>query len=116
MEGVNKLSAAQVLQITNILRSLGFSTGLNGTKFINKAIQIYIISNPELFLMKDIYSALESYYNMTYVQIQSSIKYSFRKRNITRSKANFSHIFGYEYDDYIFTAKALIEEIARIIK
>ena len=116
MKGVNKLSTAQVLQITNILRSLGFSTCLNGTKFINKAIQIYIIINPELFLMKDIYSELESYYNVSYEQIQSSIKYSFRKRNIPRSKANFSKIFGYEYDDYIFTTKALIEEIARVIK
>ena len=53
---------------------------------------------------------------MSYIQIQSSIKYSFKKRNTKQSKASFINIFGYEYDDYLFSAKALIEEIARVLK
>lgn len=35
----SKLSPSEVLQITNILRSLGLNTSYIGTKLINKSIQ-----------------------------------------------------------------------------
>ena len=45
----HKISPSEVLQITNILRSLGLNTSYIGTKLINKSIQ-YTIKNDIEFI------------------------------------------------------------------
>ena len=41
----NLISNSQVLEICNILRSLGLTSGLTGTRILNKAIQIISIKD-----------------------------------------------------------------------
>ena len=50
------------------------------------------------------------------VQIRNSIKYTIDNRNEQKSKANFEQVFGFEYDQYYFSNKTIIEKIARVIK
>lgn len=117
LETNNLISSKNVIQIYNILRALGLNTTLKGTKLLNKAIQIVINSNDEFIVIEDVYSQLTlNYKNFNEVQIRNAIKYAIDNRDEQKSKNNFEQIFGYQYDDYYFTNKTLIEEIARVIK
>ncbi len=106
----------KIIQIRNILRELGFSNSQNGTKFLSKAILYAISLNNDVFILEKIYDYLSKYYEVSSNNIKQSIQYSILSRNQSKSKANFEKVFGYEYDDYIFVTKNLIEEITYIIK
>ena len=106
----------QILKIRNILRELGFSSSQNGTKFLNKSIQYVLCSNTDVFILKDIYSYLSEYYHLSTDNIKQSIQYSITSRDILKCKNNFEKVFGYEYDEYIFFTKSLVEEICNVIK
>lgn len=114
---MNKVNPKQVIQIYNILRALGLNTTLKGTKLINTAIQIVIKSDNEYIVLKDVYKNIsKNYYKSTPKQIENFIAYALNSRIEEKSRKNFEKIFNFEYDEYYFTNKTIIEEIARIIK
>ncbi len=113
---VNSISPTQVLSINNKLRSLGLNPALKGTKFINKSIQLLIISDKEFYILEDIYNKIANIYpSFNSAQIRNAIKYSLDHRNENLSIKNFEKIFGFEYDEYTFTNKNFIEEVANTI-
>ena len=117
LETNNLISSKNAILIYNILRALGLNTTLKGTKLLNKAIQIVINSNDEFIVIEDVYNQLTlNYKKFNPVQIRNTIKYAIDNRDEQKSKNNFEQIFGYQYDDYYFTNKTLIEEIARVVK
>ena len=112
----NTIKPAQVLQITNILRSLGLNTSYRGTKLINKIIQYVIKYDIEFITLNKIYSILCKEYGYSINAIRNNINYALSNRNITLSKANFVKIFGYEYYDKNFEPKVFIEEVSNFFK
>ena len=113
----NKISNRQVLAIRNISRSLGLSTGLTGTRLINKVVQILVIKDLEIVVLEDIYKEISTYYpNIKPVQMRKHIVYALQHRDYNKSENNFEEIFGFEYDDYYFEPKAFMEEIANLIR
>ncbi len=112
----NNLKPAQVLQITNILRSLGLNTSYRGTKLINKIIQYVIKYDIEFLTLNKIYSILCKEYGFSINAIRNNINYALSNRNITLSKANFVKVFGYDYYEKNFEPKVFIEEVSNLIK
>ena len=110
-----KLNPTQILQISNMLRLLGFKRSHIGTKLIIKSIQYIILNDSDFFTLKEIYCYLHSIYNFNSKTIKSNINNAILNRNIKKSKDNFQKVFNYEYDEIIFTSKNLIEEISNII-
>lgn len=114
---MNGNNPKQIIKIYNTLRSLGLNMSLKGSKFLNKAIQIMITCNNEFITSNDIYSMIsKEYCHSTPKQIKNHITYSLNSRIKEKSIKNFKNIFGFEYDEYIFTNKNFIEEISHIIK
>ena len=97
-----KLSAKQILQITNTLRTIGLKSSHIGTKLINKSIQYILINNFDFFTLNE-------------RTIKSNINNAITNRNIKKSKDNFQKVFGYEYDSYTFEPKSFLEEVSRTI-
>ena len=117
LETNNLISSKNVILIYNVLRALVLNTTLKGTKLLNKAIQIVINSNDEFIVIEDVYNQLTlNFKSLNGIQIRNAIKYAIDNRDEQKSKNNFEQIFGYQYDDYYFTNKILIEEIARVVK
>lgn len=106
------------LIIYNILRRLGIRPNHRGIIFIMQAIKIINDKNyDDVIIINDIYIEISNHYkNCTPLQIRKAIQYALKYRNEEKSKNNFESIFGYEYDEYIFTNKDFIEEVTRIIK
>jgi hypothetical protein len=118
MKGKNNIviNPKTTITIFNILRDIGLNTRHRGTKYINKAVQLLITSNNDIFVLKDIYNSIANIYdNTSPKQIKNDISYSLKSRNEKKSKYNFEKIFGFEYNDYYFTNKNIIEEIYCII-
>lgn len=111
----NLIHSKDIILIYNILRQLGLPPTLKGTKLLNKAIQIFVNTNNEFIILEDIYNKIAANNNFNNSQIRNAIKYAIDNRNEEKSKSNFEKIFGYKYDNYYFTNKTIIEEIARII-
>lgn len=117
LETNNLISSKNAILIYNILRALGLNMTLKGTKLLNKAIQIVINSNDEFIVLEDIYNQITlNYESFNGVQIRNTIKYAIDNRDEQKSRNNFEQIFGYKYDDYYFTNKIIIEEVARVVK
>ena len=113
----NLITSKNTILIYNILKDLGFIPSLQGTKLLNRDIQIVIKSNNEFIVIEDVYNQIASnYLKFNSVQIRNAIKYAIDNRNEQKSIANFEKIFGYKYDRYYFTNKIIIEEIARVVK
>ena len=113
----NLIDTRYTIIIYNILQKLGLIPTLKGTKLLIKAILIIMNSQEEFIVFEDIYKQIAlKYKNFNSVQIRNSIKYAINNRNEQKSRANFEEVFGLEYDNYYFTNKIIIEEIARIIK
>ena len=113
----NLINTRYTIIIYNILQKLGLIPTLKGTKLLIKAILIIINSQEEFIIFEDIYKQIAlKYKTFNSVQIRNSIKYVIDNRNEQKSKANFKKVFGFEYDQYYFTNKTIIEEIARVIK
>lgn len=113
----NRITRDQVLTICNIVRSLGLSTGLTGTRLINKVVQILAIKDLEIVVLEDIYQELLIYYpNMTISQMRKNIFYALQNRNYQKSKENFKKVFGFEHDEYYFEPKVFMEEVANLIR
>ena len=107
----------QIITIFNILRDIGLNTSHRGTKYINKAVQILITTDNDIIKAKDIYNSISNYYSdITPKQVKNDISYALNSRTKEKAKKNFEKIFGFEYDQYYFTNKTIIEEIARVVK
>ena len=113
----NIIDSQIILKIYNTIRSLGLNTSLKGTKFLNKVIQIIISSDNEFYCLENIYSQLTIYFpEYSSTQIRNYIKYALDNRNISLCQKNFEKIFGFEYDEYLFVNKTIIEEILNDIQ
>lgn len=112
----NSISPAQVLRITNILRSLGLNTSYHGTKIINKIIQYVIKYDIEFITLEEIYKIISKEYGFNINTIRNNINNALNNRNKTLSKINFQKIFGYEYYEKNFEPKVFIEEVSILIK
>lgn len=107
----------QIITIFNILRDIGLNTSHRGTKYINKAVQILITTDNDIIKAKDIYNSISNYYsNITPKQVKNDISYALNSKTEEKAKKNFEKVFGFEYDQYYFTNKTIIEEIARVVK
>lgn len=105
------------LKTYNLLKLLGLKTSHNGTKFIIKAVLIILKQDNDFIIFKNVYSIIsQELGNISQAQVKYCIKYAIDNRNEKKSITNFEKIFGYEYDQDVFTNKELIEEIVRIIQ
>ena len=101
--------------IYNAMRKLGFRPNNCGTIFILRAVNL-VKQNNDIVILNDIYIELsKASTNFSPNQIKMAIKYAIDHRNEEKSIYNFKEIFGYDYDEEIFTNKDLIEELARIV-
>lgn len=100
------------------LRSLGIKAGHDGYKLIVKAILIKTLEDDENNFEKFevIYDKLSIIINKTPKQIADNIYYALNHRNKSIAKNNFEKIFGYSYDNKIFTNKEFIEEFVNIVR
>lgn len=113
----NSIVSKNTILVYNILRDLGLIPTLNGTKLLNKAIQIVINANNEFIKIEDVYKQIGlNFIGFNNVQIRNAIKYAIDTRNEQKAMENFEKIFGYKYDRYYFTNKIIIEEVARVIR
>ena len=112
----HRISPSEVLQITNILRSLGLNTSYIGTKLINKSIQYTIKNDIEFITLEKIYSYLHYKYGFNIHSIRNNINYALTNRNKNLSIKNFEKVFGYEYYEKNFEPKVFIEEVSNLIK
>ena len=112
----NSISPAQVLRITNILRSLGLNTSYHGTKIINKIIQYVIKYDIEFIILEKIYKIISKEYGFNISTMRNNINNALINRNKTLSKTNFQKIFGYEYYEKNFEPKVFIEEVSNLFK
>jgi len=111
------ISSKQIIVIFNILRYIGLNTSHRGTKYINKAVQLLIVADNDIVKIKDIYISISNYYNnVTPKQVKNDISYALKSRTEKKAEKNFEKVFGFEYDQYYFTNKTIIEEVARVIK
>ena len=105
------------LKTYNLLKLLGLKTSHNGTKFIIKAVLIILKQDNDFIILEDVYSIIsQELGNISQAQVKYCIKYAIDNRNEKKSITNFEKIFGYEYDQDVFTNKEFIEEIVRIIQ
>ena len=98
-----------------ILKQLRIKTSLKGTKFVIDAISIIANYDDEPTSFEEIYREISTKYNLSPVYIRSAIKYVLDNRNNKLAEKNFEKIFGYEYNEYSFTNKELIQEIVRVV-
>lgn len=112
------LNSKYILLIYNILRDLGLKSSTTGTKIINKAVQIILIYDFDEFMnIQDVYKLVaQEFSSFTPNKVQSYINYAIKNRIEKKSKENFEKIFKYSYDEYFFSNKNIIFEIANIIK
>ena len=108
---VNKYKQKLILQISNILRSLGLNLSIKGTVLINEAIRIMLeeIEYEKYLIVNDVYIKIAGYYNIDFLQVKTYIQYALDHGNIIKSKENFEKVFGFEYNTYYFTSKRFLE-------
>ena len=114
----NSLNPKCIILIYNILRDLGFKSTTIGTKIINKTIQIILIYNFDEFVnINKIYKLVSKQYDsLNANKVQAYINYAIKNRISEKSESNFEKIFNFSYDEYFFSNKNIIFEIANIIK
>lgn len=114
---ITKLNNQSYIKSRNILRSLGINVAHKGCIFLICAIQIVVTNNYDYIVLEDIYSLIaKKYKNTNIYQIKNTIKYAIDHRIEEKAINNFEKIFGFEYDEYFFTNKNIIEEISNIIQ
>lgn len=115
----NSITPKQVLVINNKLRSLGFKTSHIGYRYLIKAIQIKYLEYDELDFSNFnlIYEKVSAYFNniKTPTQIEDCIYYNINHRNNELTKRTFESVFGYEYNQDIFSNKEFIEEFVNML-
>lgn len=103
------------INIYNTIRKLGLRPNHIGTMLILRAVQL-IQQESDFIIINNIYNKLaEIHKSFSPSQIRLAIKYAIDNRNEQKSIDNFEEIFGYDYDEEIFTNKDFLEELARVI-
>lgn len=115
-KSINNITPKIVLQITNILRSLGLNTSHKGTKIINKVIQYVIKYDIEFITLDTIYKQISKECGLSITALRTDVNNALTNRNIQLSKTNFEKIFDYEYFDKNFAPKVFIEEISNLLR
>lgn len=101
--------------IYNIIRKLGLRPNHIGTVLISKAIPL-IKEKTDIIVIGEIYNELANIYDsFSPSQVRVAIRYAINNRNEEKTITNFESIFGYEYDEELFTNKDFLEELARVI-
>lgn len=106
----------QAIKVHNILRQIGLSTKLKGTKILLSAIMISLACSDDFINVNDIYEQLSYQYNLSPKNIENTIAYSLKHPIGKEYKENFENIFDLEYSEEFYSNKTIIEEICRIIK
>lgn len=106
----------QAIIIHNILRQIGLSTKLKGTKILLSAIILSLACTDDFIILNDIYKQLSYKYNLSPKYIENSIAYSLKHPIGNNFKENFEEIFDLEYSEDFYSNKIIIEEVSRIIK
>lgn len=114
-KAINNITPKQVLQITNILRSLGLNTSHKGTKIINKVIQYVIKYDIEFITLDTIYKHISKECGLSITALRTDVNNALTNRNIHLSKTNFEKIFGYDYYEKNFEPKVFIEEVVILL-
>lgn len=113
----NRITHSQITLTSHIIRSLGLSFGLTGTRLINKTIQILTIKDLEIVVLEDIYRELSVYFpKIKPAQMRQYIAYALEHRDYQKAEENFEDIFGFEHDIYYFEPKVFMEEVANVIR
>lgn len=113
---INNITPQKVLQITNILRSLGLNTSHKGTKIINKVIQYVIKYDIEFITLDTIYKNISKECGLSITTLRTDVNNALTSRNKLLSKSNFEKIFGYEYFDKNFEPKVFVEEVSNLLR
>ena len=101
--------------IYNVIRKLGLRPNHLGTVLISKAVPL-IKEKADIIVIEDIYNELANINDsFSPAQVRVAIRYAIMNRNEEKTIMNFESIFGYEYDEELFTNKDFLEELARII-
>ena len=101
--------------IYNVIRKLGLHPNHLGTVLISKAVPL-IKEKADIIVIEDIYKELANINDsFSPAQVRVAIRYAIMNRNEEKTIMNFESIFGYEYDEELFTNKDFLEELARVI-
>lgn len=101
--------------IYNVIRKLGLRPNHLGTVLISKAVPL-IKEKTDIIVIEDIYNELANINDsFSPAQVRVAIRYAILNRNEEKTILNFESIFGYEYDEELFTNKDFLEELARVI-
>lgn len=101
--------------IYNVIRKLGLRPNHLGTVLISKAVPL-IKEKSDIIVIEDIYNELANINDsFSPSQVRVAIRYAITNRNEEKTIMNFESIFGYEYDEELFTNKDFLEELARVI-
>lgn len=106
----------QVLFINHKLRSLGIKTSHKGYKLIIMAIQLKLKEEYEFLKLESIYEKIAIATNKTAEQVEDCIYYAITHRNYQISENGFEKVFGYSYDETIFSNKEFIEEFINLMQ
>lgn len=113
----NKITREQALAICHAFRNLGLTSGLTGTRLLNKIVQILTIKDLEIVVLEDIYKELSVYFpTIKAKQMRKHIVYALNHRDFNKAEDNFELVFGFEYDEIYFEPKNFVEELANIIR
>lgn len=106
----------QAIIIYNILKKIGLSTKLKGTKMLLSAILLALACTDEFIVLNDIYKQLSYQYNLSPKYIENAISYSLKHLIGKGFEENFEKIFNVEYSEDFYSNKIIIEEVTRIIQ
>lgn len=108
----NIIEPSKVIEINNLFRAIGLNRKLSGTKFLNKATQLILLSGNELFVLEDVLTDLITIYpNYNKMQIRMAMKYALDNREVNeKTKENFQNIFGFT-DTGIFETTGFLDEV-----
>lgn len=113
MKGYKKNHA---IKVHNILRQIGLSTKLKGTKMLLSAILLALACTDDFIVLNKIYKQLSYQYNLSPKYVENAISYSLKHPIGNKYKSNFEKIFELEFCEDFYSNKIIIEEISRVIK
>lgn len=106
----------QAIIVHNILRQIGLSSKLKGTKILLSAVMLALTCTDDFIILNDIYKQLSYKYKLSPKYIENAISYSLKHLVGTGFKKNFEKIFDLEFSENFYSNKTIIEEVTRVIK
>lgn len=106
----------QAIIVHNILRQIGLSSKLKGTKILLSAVMLALTCTDDFIILNDIYKQLSYKYKLSPKYIENSISYSLKHLVGTGFKKNFEKIFDLKFSEDFYSNKTIIEEVTRVVK